>query len=172
MFETCISCSKQKNNLLKFLLVQSFSPGLGIHSSVFWANPSFFAQKWVNERFAQKNERFTHLLIFWTKLFWAYRSFAHFLWATWVNRSRSIICLEQPEWFAHGCSFPLSDLSSRPLICLEQSERIAHSHSFDLSEMSKWVNERIPSPAFHLKVEVKTKDTNVWNMYLMLETKK
>ena len=53
---------------------------------------------------------------------------AHFLWATWV------IC-------------------SRSLICLERSERIAHSRSFDLSKMSKWANERwanerIPSPGF------------------------
>ena len=37
---------------------------------------------------------------------------AHFLWTTWVIRSRS-------------------------LICLERSEQIAHSRSFDLSEMSK-----------------------------------
>ena len=49
------------------------------------------------------HERFTHI--------------AHFLWATWVIRSRS-------------------------LICLERSERIAHSHSFDLSEMSEWANSQ------------------------------
>ena len=46
-------------------------PGLGIRSSDFRANRSFFAQKGANERFAPKNERFapknerfTHLLIF------------------------------------------------------------------------------------------------------------
>ena len=43
---------------------------------------------------------------------------AHLSWATWVIRSRS-------------------------LICLERYERIAHSHSFDLSEMSQWSNERM-----------------------------
>ena len=51
---------------------------------------------------------------------------AHFWWATWAIRSRS-------------------------LICLERFERITHSCSFYLSEMSKWANERwanerIPSP--------------------------
>ena len=59
------------------------SPGLGISSSVFRANRSYFAQKWANEPFPQKNERFTHSLIF----------------------------SEQPEQFAHDRSFPLSDLS-------------------------------------------------------------
>ena len=59
------------------------SPGLGISSSVFRANRSYFAQKWANEQFPQKNERFTHSLIF----------------------------SEQPEQFAHDRSFPLSDLS-------------------------------------------------------------
>ena len=54
---------------------------------------------------------------FLAKFFWANRSFAHFLWATWANRSRS-------------------------LICLERSERIAHSCSFDLSEMSEWANSQ------------------------------
>ena len=41
-----------------------FSPGLGIRASVFWANRSFFVNKWVNERFAPKNERFSNSLIF------------------------------------------------------------------------------------------------------------
>ena len=31
--------------------------------------------------------------------------------ATWANRSWLLICLERPERFAHGRSFPLSDLS-------------------------------------------------------------
>ena len=55
--------------------------GLGIRLSVFRANRSLFAQKRANERFAQKNERFT------------------------------LIFGERPERFAHDCSFPLSDLS-------------------------------------------------------------
>ena len=90
-------------------------------------------------------------------MFWANRSFAHFLWAKWTIHSHR--------------SFPLSNLSesltiahflwatwairSRLLICLEQSEQIAHSGSFYLSEMSEWANERmsderIPSPAKRL----------------------
>ena len=32
-------------------------------------------------------------------------------WATWVICSRSLICLEQPERFAHGRLFVLSDLN-------------------------------------------------------------
>ena len=66
---------------------------------------------------------------------------------TWANCSRSLICLERPERFAHGRSFPLSDLSdsltvahfswaiwanrSQSLIWFEQNE-----------QMSKWANER------------------------------
>ena len=66
--------------------------------------------------------------IFLANIFWVNCSFAHLSWATWANRSWSLICLEQSEW-------------------------IAHSHSFNLSEMSKWANERcanerIPSPAY------------------------
>ena len=58
--------------------------GLGIRSSIFWANRSFFVKcGWVNEQFAQKNEQFAHWLIFG----------------------------EQPERFAHGRSFLVSDLS-------------------------------------------------------------
>ena len=72
-------------------------PGLGICSSVFWANRSFFAQKWANERFAQKNKRFTTSLTFieWPERFAHDRSFlvsdlwkslmvAHLLWVTWA----------------------------------------------------------------------------------------
>ena len=35
----------------------------------------------------------------------------HLSWATWVIRSRSLICLERPEPFAHCRSFVLSDLT-------------------------------------------------------------
>ena len=80
-------------------LIQSW-PGLGIRSSVIWANRSVFAKKWANERFARKNKRFTHSLIFG----------------------------EQPERFAHGCSFLVRDLSNllTSLIFGEQPERFAH----------------------------------------------
>ena len=61
--------------------------GLGIHSSVFWANRWFFAKKVENEQFAQKKQ--------------AIRSFAYFWWTTWAIRSWSLIFGERPEQFAH-----------------------------------------------------------------------
>ena len=61
--------------------------GLGIRSLVFRAN----------ERFTQKNERFTHCLIFGERL----------------------------EQFAHDCSFPMSDSLTSPIF-VEQHERFYH----------------------------------------------
>ena len=77
--------SNSYKNYLYFSLHlnKRFFSGLGICSSVFWANCSFFAQNWANERFAQKNEQFTHSLTFG----------------------------ERPEQIAHGHSFLVSDLS-------------------------------------------------------------
>ena len=92
LWAKCCCCSLQKNDVSEWCLslVNKLHvsdllmiPGLGIRSSVFRANHAFFVQKLANERFAQKNERFTHLLIFG----------------------------ERPERFAHNSSFPLSDLS-------------------------------------------------------------
>ena len=76
---------------------------------------------------------------------------AHSSWATWENRSWSLICHERPERFAHGHSFELSNLIDlltvahlswaiwanplQSLIWFEQSE-----------QMGEWANERIPSP--------------------------
>ena len=37
--------------------------------------------------------------------------FAHLISERIAHRSWSLICLERPERFAHGRSFPLSDLS-------------------------------------------------------------
>ena len=74
-----------------------YRAGLGIRSFDFQANHSYFAQKWAKERFAQKNKRFTHSLIF----------------------------SEWPERFAHDRSFPLSDVS-KLLIFGELPERFAH----------------------------------------------
>ena len=54
---------------------------------------------------------------------------AHLSFATWVTRSRSLISSEQPEQFAHGGSFVLSDLSESLTV---------GSCSFDLSEMSEF----------------------------------
>ena len=44
--------------------VEVIKAGLGIRSFHFRANRLFFVQKWANKRFAQKNDRFTHSLIF------------------------------------------------------------------------------------------------------------
>ena len=84
-------------------------------NSLIWfpSESLIFVQKWANERFAQKNEGFTHSLIF-SEQNERFPLIAHFLWA----------------------------IRSRLLICLERSERIAHSHSFDLSEMRKCANVR------------------------------
>ena len=68
-------------------------------SQIFWANCSFFVSERANERFAQKKERFAHLS-----------------WTTWANHSRSLISHEQPEQFAHGASFDMSDLSDSPTV--------------------------------------------------------
>ena len=61
-------------------------------------------------------------------------------WVTWVIRSWSLICLEQPERFAHIAHFLWAtwEIRSWLLICLERSERMAHSCSFDLSKMREW----------------------------------
>ena len=81
-------------------MFSEISAGLGIRSSVFWANCSFFAKKWANEQFAQKNEQFAHSL--------------HFG--------------ERPERFTHGRSFLVSNLtdSLKLLIFGEQNGRFAH----------------------------------------------
>ena len=65
------------------------------------------------------------------------RSFAHFLWATWANCSRSLIRHAQPERFAHGCSFVLSNLS--------ESLTVAHVIWAKWAN-KRWAKERIPSP--------------------------
>ena len=78
------------------LYVYGRDAGLGIRSSVFLANRSFFAKKRANEQFAQINERFVHSLIFGERP----ERFAHIV----------IIC-ERPERIDHGRSFLVSDLS-------------------------------------------------------------
>ena len=61
---------------------------------IFLSELFIFFSKREHERFAQKTERFAHLS-----------------WATWANRSHSLICHERPERFAYSRSFVLSDLS-------------------------------------------------------------
>ena len=126
-------------------------------------------QKRGNERFAHKKKK-----VYKAKFFWANRSIAHFLWATWANCSGLLICLEWSEQSAHSHLFPLIDLSdsltvahflwaawvirSRLCISSEQPERFPHGRSLVLSDLSelltvahlilaKWANERITSPA-------------------------
>ena len=80
-------------------LVKKNVPKNTILVKFFWANWSFFVSERANERFAQKKERFAHLS-----------------WTTWANHSRSLISHEQPEQFAHGASFDMSDLSDSPTV--------------------------------------------------------
>ena len=111
------------STLMLFTMLHSIKAGLDIR-----ANRSFFAQKWVNERFAQKNERFTHLLIFGERneRFTHDRSFplsalskllmvTHFWWATWGLRSHR--------------SFLVSDLSGS-LPSLTRKEEMSDSLIF------------------------------------------
>ena len=95
---------------VKISISWGIKAGLGICSSVFRANRSFFVQKWANEQFAEKNERFTHSLIFG----------------------------ERPERFAHDRSFPLSDLSKLLMVAhfWWATWAICSHCSFDLSKMS------------------------------------
>ena len=76
------------------------APGLGIRSFDLWANRSFYVKKWANERFTQKKEQLTHSLIFGERNE-RFPHIAHFLWATWANRSWSLIFIEPNEQFAH-----------------------------------------------------------------------
>ena len=62
---------------------------------------------------------------------------AHFWWATWANRSRSLSFGERPEWFAHSRSFVLSDLSK----LLTVPHLI-----WAIWAKERWANEQIPSP--------------------------
>ena len=56
----------------------------------------FFARfLWAKERLACEKEQITPL--------------THLSWATWVNRSWSIFCHEQPEKISHGRSFVKSN---------------------------------------------------------------
>ena len=109
-------CPKYINKIFAFEIT-SFGciySRLGIHSSVFWANRTFFCEK---------NELMSDLL---KKR--AICSFAHFWWATWTICSQSLISSERPEQIAHGCLFLLSDLSDLliSLIFYEQPEQFAH----------------------------------------------
>ena len=82
------NCRSSNTITINVNVNNNYLSGLGIRSSVFRANCSFFAQKWANEQYAQKNEQFNHLLIFG----------------------------ERPERFSHNRSFPLSDLSKSLMV--------------------------------------------------------
>ena len=93
---------KQISKTLKFT-------GLGIRSSNFGANRSFFAKKVSKWAICSKSEWFAHLLIFWLE--------------TWAICSRSLIPSERPEQIACGRSFVLSNLSDS-LTSLRRNEQI------------------------------------------------
>ena len=78
--------------------------GLGIRSSDFRANRLFFAQKWANERFAQKMSD-SQIRSFLVSDLSNSLTITHFLWATRANRSWSLIFGERPKRFAHITHF-------------------------------------------------------------------
>ena len=150
-----------------WFLIFDKQPERFAHILIFGEQPERFAhiahQKRGNERIAYVFCFFTHIKH--TKKI----RFYIFLPKSFERISHLLIYHERPGQIAYGRSFVLSVLRdlltvahflwatwaicSRLLICLERSARIAHSHSFDLREMSewaneRWVNERIPSPAF------------------------
>ena len=129
----------------------SFQAGLGIHSSVFWANHLCFAKKWANERFAQNDKQFTHSLIFGEqpKQFAHGRSFlvsdlseslkvAHFWWVTWTIRSHRSFLLSD-------LNDPLTSLTknegmSKSLIFLNKKTYIKHNKILDFLAKCFWAN--------------------------------
>ena len=128
--------------------------GLGICSSVFRANCSWFAK---NERMRDSLKKISNELI--RSLLVSDLSdslmVAHFWWAAWVNRSNSLIFCEWPERFPHIAHqkrgnerFAHFLNRSRSLICHERPEGFAHGCSYVLSDQSelltvaKWANER------------------------------
>ena len=95
----------------------SFKAGLGIRSFDFWANRSFFAKKWANERFTQKLSN----------------SFIRsFLVSKMSDSLTSFISSERPKQIAHGRSFLVSDLSDSftSLIFGEWPEQFVHIAHF------------------------------------------
>ena len=91
---------------------------------------AYFFSKRANEQFTQKKQ--------------AIHSFAHLSLAAWANRSWLLIFHEQPEQFAHGRSFDMSNLSDL-LTVLHMSWAIWENRShwliwFERSvQVSKWV---------------------------------
>ena len=112
------------------IIMNGIMSGLGICSSDFWVNRSFFAKKWGNEWLAQKNEHFakknelfaqkmSNLLIcsFLVSNLSDWLMVAHFWWATWAIRSQS--SPKKREWANR--SFFLTNLAY-----------IKHSKKWDL----------------------------------------
>ena len=92
----------QKNVLTKFHF-----------SQICWANRLLFVSKRANERFAQKNEQFAHLLVYNERLERIAHggsfdmsdlsnslTVAHLSWAIWANRSQLLIWFERSEWMS------------------------------------------------------------------------
>ena len=82
-----------------------YRPGLGIHSSLFWANCLFFGKKWANERFPQTKPALRSFAQFLVSYLSNLLMFVQFWWATWANRSSLLSFSERPEWFAHVAHF-------------------------------------------------------------------
>ena len=89
--------------------------------------------------FGEQPKQFAHITHFWwatwailvflAKHFWANGSFAHLSWATWVNRSRLLICLERSEQIAYS-------LSAHLIWAKWANERMSNER------MSEWANSQ------------------------------
>ena len=118
------------------------------------------SESWVNERFAQKNEQFAHLLIFGEQPE-QFAHIAHFWWSTWAIRSLKkrewtngsfkkkrqknvpkiwfyflseslVFCEQNSEWAIRS----KKERFTHSLIYHERPEQIAHGCSFIISDLS------------------------------------
>ena len=122
------NCRSSKTITINVNVNNNYLSGLGICSSVFRANCSFFAQKWANEQFAQK---MSDSLI---------RSFllsdlsdllmiTHFLWAT-MSESLMVAHFFCVTWaICSHCSNLVRDLSDS-LTSLTKKEEMSNSLIF------------------------------------------
>ena len=70
-----------------------------------------------------------------------------FLVSEMGNSLTSLISSERPDWFAHGCSFILSDLSEMLTVAHLIWAKWATERMSDWAN-EQWANELIPSPVW------------------------
>ena len=99
---------------------------MGICSSGFQANRSFFVSEWTKEKFAREKEQIAPITLL--------------SWATWGNCSQSLFCKRQKERFAQSWTFLKSDESN-----LQRATGAIHSsvmfvsHLFYKKREKQWI---------------------------------